>query len=224
MGLAASPGTAVDPTWSMRRARAPSALVDHGPVLLEDGRPGRVGIGDDNVPLLAAPDEHDVEPLVEMVLVGLVRVGVVLMDRSAPDRLSRRSLSPGPSSPIGSILGASGGDEPPPGYGRRDMARALITGCSTGFGRATAVELKKRGYEVVATARRPETLADLDVDEQPRPRRHRRRLGGRRRGRRPGPSTCSSTTPASASAAPSSSSPWPRCDGCSRPTSSARCA
>jgi short-subunit dehydrogenase len=41
--------------------------------------------------------------------------------------------------------------------------RALITGCSTGIGRATAVELTKRGYEVVATARRPETLADLDV-------------------------------------------------------------
>ncbi len=44
------------------------------------------------------------------------------------------------------------------------MARALITGCSTGFGRATAVELKKRGYEVVATARRPETIADIDAD------------------------------------------------------------
>lgn len=43
------------------------------------------------------------------------------------------------------------------------MTRALITGCSTGFGRATAVELTKRGYEVVATARRPETLEDLDV-------------------------------------------------------------
>ena len=50
------------------------------------------------------------------------------------------------------------------------MARALITGCSTGFGRATAVELKKRGYEVVATARRPETIADLGqalVDKNP---------------------------------------------------------
>jgi NAD(P)-dependent dehydrogenase (short-subunit alcohol dehydrogenase family) len=45
------------------------------------------------------------------------------------------------------------------------MARALITGCSTGFGRATAIELKKRGYEVVATARRPETIADIDADE-----------------------------------------------------------
>ncbi|HEY5026481.1 MAG TPA: SDR family oxidoreductase [Acidimicrobiales bacterium] len=44
------------------------------------------------------------------------------------------------------------------------MARALITGCSTGFGRATVVELKKRGYEVVATARRPESISDLDAD------------------------------------------------------------
>ncbi|HEX6310023.1 MAG TPA: SDR family oxidoreductase [Acidimicrobiia bacterium] len=41
--------------------------------------------------------------------------------------------------------------------------RVLITGCSTGFGRATAVELTKRGHEVVATARRPETIDDLDV-------------------------------------------------------------
>jgi NAD(P)-dependent dehydrogenase (short-subunit alcohol dehydrogenase family) len=46
------------------------------------------------------------------------------------------------------------------------MARVLITGCSTGFGRATAVELTKRGHEVVATARRPDTLDDLDVMER----------------------------------------------------------
>ena len=46
------------------------------------------------------------------------------------------------------------------------MTRALITGCSSGFGRATVVELKKRGYEVVATARRAETIADLDADER----------------------------------------------------------
>lgn len=43
------------------------------------------------------------------------------------------------------------------------MARVLITGCSTGFGRAAAVELTKRGHEVVATARRPAVLDDLDV-------------------------------------------------------------
>jgi NAD(P)-dependent dehydrogenase (short-subunit alcohol dehydrogenase family) len=43
------------------------------------------------------------------------------------------------------------------------MTRVLVTGCSTGIGRATAVELVKRGMEVVATARRPETLDDLDV-------------------------------------------------------------
>jgi NAD(P)-dependent dehydrogenase (short-subunit alcohol dehydrogenase family) len=46
------------------------------------------------------------------------------------------------------------------------MARVLITGCSTGFGRATAVELTKRGHEVLATARRPEALDDLDVTEK----------------------------------------------------------
>ncbi len=43
------------------------------------------------------------------------------------------------------------------------MSRVLITGCSTGFGRAAAVELTKRGHDVIATARRTETLDDLDV-------------------------------------------------------------
>ena len=50
-------------------------------------------------------------------------------------------------------------------YGRA-MTRALITGCSTGIGRATAVELTKRGYEVIATARKPETLDELDVAQR----------------------------------------------------------
>ena len=43
--------------------------------------------------------------------------------------------------------------------------RVLITGCSTGIGRATAIELSARGYDVIATARRRETLDDLKVAE-----------------------------------------------------------
>ena len=42
-------------------------------------------------------------------------------------------------------------------------ARVLITGCSTGIGRTTAEVLAARGHEVIATARRVETLADLRV-------------------------------------------------------------
>jgi len=44
--------------------------------------------------------------------------------------------------------------------------RVLITGCSSGIGRAAAVELTKRGFDVIATARKPETLEDLDVAEK----------------------------------------------------------
>ena len=40
----------------------------------------------------------------------------------------------------------------------------LITGCSTGIGRAAALGMKRRGWRVFATARRPEDIASLQAE------------------------------------------------------------
>jgi NAD(P)-dependent dehydrogenase (short-subunit alcohol dehydrogenase family) len=40
----------------------------------------------------------------------------------------------------------------------------LITGCSTGIGRASARGMKRRAWQVFATARRPEDLASLEAE------------------------------------------------------------
>lgn len=44
-----------------------------------------------------------------------------------------------------------------------ELPAALVTGCSSGVGRATALALVRAGYPTWATARRPETLTDLEA-------------------------------------------------------------
>jgi NADP-dependent 3-hydroxy acid dehydrogenase YdfG len=46
------------------------------------------------------------------------------------------------------------------------MSSVLVTGASKGIGRATAAELARRSHRVIATARDPRILDDLDVDRR----------------------------------------------------------
>ena len=46
------------------------------------------------------------------------------------------------------------------------MSSVLITGANRGIGRAIATEFARRGHSVIATARDPRTLADLDVGQR----------------------------------------------------------
>jgi NADP-dependent 3-hydroxy acid dehydrogenase YdfG len=46
------------------------------------------------------------------------------------------------------------------------MSSVLITGANRGIGRALSAEFTRRGHRVVASARDPRTLADLDVDRR----------------------------------------------------------
>ncbi|MEI7781826.1 MAG: SDR family NAD(P)-dependent oxidoreductase, partial [Planctomycetota bacterium] len=54
-------------------------------------------------------------------------------------------------------------------HGRRRLAglRALVTGGSSGVGRAIALDLARRGVHVVATARRAARLAELAAEPLP---------------------------------------------------------
>jgi NAD(P)-dependent dehydrogenase (short-subunit alcohol dehydrogenase family) len=47
------------------------------------------------------------------------------------------------------------------GWNKQDPARVLVTGCSSGIGRALCADLTERGHDVIASARKIATLDDV---------------------------------------------------------------
>ena len=108
----------------------------------------------------------------------------------------------------------------------RRMRTVLITGCSTGIGRATALRLARGGWKVFATARQPATLDELaaagcetlalDVTNEDSMQAALAEVAGGW--------TRSSTTPATRCRARSRRCRWTRSAASSRPTCSGCCA
>ena len=79
---------------------------------------------------------------------------------TAPDRASRPGADPDPADP-GTDHRTVAGPWPRVWDDPRMTKTVLITGCSSGIGEATAARLVRSGWDVYATARRPETLSAL---------------------------------------------------------------